>query len=98
MSPSKVRTKSNGGERFCRLSTWSPALAASTWQSELSSALSYLCRSRPPVFDIPPSEFSKTCRRRQTDDATVGVLPPDWPPAKITCAKVSCTHCFLTTY
>lgn len=55
MSPWQVRTRSNGGRRFCRLSTPSPSLAASTWQSEPSTC-AFMSRSEPDAASLHPTQ------------------------------------------
>src|SRR5215472_16502087 len=74
MSPSQVRTRSNGGERFCRLSTTSPSLAASTCQSELSRC-ALIDRSEPDASSLHPTQqfFKKNSppsRRRYWGSST----------------------------
>src|SRR5215472_15584161 len=74
MSPWQVGTRSNGGERFCRLSTTSPSLAARTWQSELSRS-AFMGRSEPDAGSLHPTQqfFKKNSspsRRRYWGSST----------------------------
>src|SRR5438105_14775519 len=73
MSPWKARTRANGGERFCRLSTWPTSLAAGTWQSELSSC-AFIGRSVPAPGSRHPAQrfFKEDCRHRRVDSAVPG--------------------------